>query len=94
MAAALSTYTAGLQQIVIAEGVQGGPEIARALAAQYLPFAIALRLPPERRHGLAGSLPFVAAMEPVNGVAAAYVCRNFTCRQPVTTARQLVGELE
>ena len=93
MAAALSAYTAGLQQIVIAEGDQGGPEIARALASQYLPFAIALRLPAERRHGLAGSLPFVAAMEPVNGVAAAYVCRNFTCRQPVTTVDALLEEL-
>jgi uncharacterized protein YyaL (SSP411 family) len=93
MAAALSTYTAGLQQIVIAEGDQGGLEIARGLARQYLPFAIALRLPAERRHGLAGSLPFVAAMEPVNGVAAAYVCRNFTCRQPVTTVDALLAEL-
>jgi uncharacterized protein YyaL (SSP411 family) len=93
MAAALSTYTAGLQQIVIAEGDQGDLEIARALARQYLPFAIALRLPADRRHGLVGSLPLVAAMEPVNGVTAAYVCRNFTCRQPVTTVDALLEEL-
>jgi len=39
-------------------------------------------------------LPFVAAMEPVDGTTAAYVCRNFTCRQPVTTVDALQRELK
>ena len=85
MAAALSVYAAGLQQVVVAEGERDDRTIARALAIQHLPFAVVLRVAPDRRRGLAGSLPFVAAMEPVNGATAAYVCRNFTCRQPVTT---------
>jgi uncharacterized protein YyaL (SSP411 family) len=93
MAAALSSYTAGLQQVVIAENGHGDHEIARALALQYRPFAITLRVSPDRRRALAGSLPFVAAMEPVNGATAAYVCRNFTCRQPVTTVDGLLQEL-
>ena len=93
MAAALSVYTAGLQQVVIAEGEQDDRAMARALAMQYLPFAAVLRVPPDRRRALAGSLPFVAAMEPVNGATAAYVCRNFTCRQPVTTVDALQQEL-
>jgi uncharacterized protein YyaL (SSP411 family) len=32
-------------------------------------------------------------MQPVNGRAAAYVCRDFACRQPVTSAEALEQEL-
>jgi uncharacterized protein YyaL (SSP411 family) len=32
-------------------------------------------------------------MRPVDGVTAAYVCRDFTCRQPVTTVSALEQEL-
>jgi uncharacterized protein YyaL (SSP411 family) len=92
MAAALSTHLAGVQQIVIAEG-EGGDALDRAVALQYLPFAIQLRVPAAARKALAGSLPFIAAMQPVAGITAAYVCRNFTCRQPVTTVDALEQEL-
>jgi uncharacterized protein len=92
MAAALSTQVAGVQQIVIAEG-EGGDALDRAVAMHYLPFAIQLRVTPGARHALAGSLPFLAAMQPVAGITAAYVCRDFTCRQPVTTVDELEQEL-
>jgi uncharacterized protein YyaL (SSP411 family) len=92
MAAALSTHIAGVQQIVIAEG-EGGDALDRAVALHYLPFAIQLRVPAEARGGLAGSLPFLAGMQPLAGVTAAYVCRDFTCRQPVTTVDALEQEL-
>ncbi|HEV8209954.1 MAG TPA: thioredoxin domain-containing protein [Vicinamibacterales bacterium] len=92
MAAALSTHLAGVQQIVIAEG-EGGDALDRAVAMQYLPFAIQLRVPAAARNALAGSLPFIAAMQPVAGITAAYVCRDFTCRQPVTTVDALEQEL-
>src|SRR5262245_4835995 len=94
MAAALSVHTGGLQQVVIAEEEHDDGAMARGLALQYLPFTVILRVPPHRRRGLAGSLPFVAAMEPVDGTTAAYVCRNFTCRQPVTTVDALQQELK
>ena len=89
MAAALSTFIAGLQQIVLVEGESGDRALERALALQYLPFAIQLRVTNGGQRALAGSLPFVEAMRPVDGAAAAYVCRDFTCRQPVTTADDL-----
>lgn len=38
---------------------------------------------------LAGRLPEVADMAPVNGQAAAYVCQGFTCAAPVTDAEAL-----
>ena len=99
MAAALSTYFAGIQQIVIAEGnpsansAPGDDALDRAVAMHYLPFAIQLRISASARNGLAGSLPFTAAMQPVAGITAAYVCRDFTCRQPVTTVDALEQEL-
>jgi len=97
MAAALSTYVAGVQQIVIVEGSGGhdaiGDDLARAVASTYQPFAIVLRVAPGRQRALAGSLPFIAAMEPVDGHAAVYVCRNFTCRQPATSVEALQQEL-
>jgi len=92
MAAALSTYIGGVQLIVIAEG-EGGDALDRAVARRYLPFAIQLRVTPDAQRALAGSLPFIAAMQPVAGITAAYVCREFTCRQPVTTVDALEQEL-
>ena len=94
MAAALSTYVAGMQQVVIVEGESGAADLRRAVAMRYLPFAITLDVTADRRRGLSGSLPFVAAMEPVGGASAVYVCRNFACRQPVTTVDALKAELE
>ena len=98
MAAALSTHLAGVQQIVIVDGEgpstgQADDSLDRFLAMRYLPFAIQLRVTPEAQRALAGSLPFLAAMQPVAGITAAYVCRDFTCRQPVTTVDALEQEL-
>ena len=97
MAAALSAHVAGVQQIVIAEG-EGASRPAddaldRFVAMRHLPFAIQLRVTPESQRALAGSLPLVAAMQPVAGITAAYVCRDFTCRAPVTTIEALEQEL-
>jgi len=89
MAAALSTWTAGVQQIVIARGEADAaadePALERAVAASYLPFAITLMVGGSRQRALAGRLPFIAAMQPIGGSAAAYVCRNFACQRPVTS---------
>jgi uncharacterized protein YyaL (SSP411 family) len=95
MAAALSTYTAGVQQIVIVEAE--GPEVApssstqlvRAVALRHLPFALVLRVNAGQRRALAGRLPLVAAMQPVDGATAVYICRNFACEAPVTSIESL-----
>jgi uncharacterized protein YyaL (SSP411 family) len=39
-------------------------------------------------------IPLLAGRELVNGAAAAYVCRNFACRMPVTDPQQLRAELD
>jgi len=82
MAAALSTHVAGVQQIVIVGDDRA--QLEQAVARKHLPFAIVLSLASERQRQLAAMLPFVAAMKPAGGRAAAYVCRDFACRAPVT----------
>jgi len=61
----------------------------REVQGRFLPRKILLwNTPPEAKtlHGLA---PFVAAQAPVAGAAAAYVCENYACRAPVTSAAEL-----
>jgi hypothetical protein len=93
MSAALSTHLAGMQQIIVSEGASGGDAIEQAVAGRYLPFAIILSVGSDRRRQLAGALPFIRSMEPVDGRTTAYVCRNFSCRRPATTVQELEGAL-
>jgi uncharacterized protein YyaL (SSP411 family) len=92
MAAALSTYVAGPQQITIVRenGAEGVPDLERAVSSRYLPFALTFSVDAARQRDLAEVVPLMAAMKPVAGTSAAYVCRNFACQAPVTS----VGELE
>ncbi|MDP9323818.1 MAG: thioredoxin domain-containing protein, partial [Acidobacteriota bacterium] len=93
MLCALSAWHAGLSQIVIA----GDAEVAHALnvevARHYLPFGIVIPIAGGADDTLSRLLPFTASMTRRGG-AAAYVCRNFTCRQPVSTPTDLEQELE
>jgi hypothetical protein len=92
MAAALSAWHAGLEQVVIV-GDAAADALERAVLTRYHPFAIVLRVPAGAQSALAPVMPWLAAMIPVDGQAAAYVCRQFACRQPVTSAEALDKEL-
>ena len=95
MMCALSHWHAEIGQVVIV----GEPQAPRtralqaALAGTYLPFAIRIPVSPgSAQQSLSERLPFIAGMTAGPG-AAAYVCRAFTCRQPVFEPEALTEEL-
>ena len=97
MMSALSTYHAGMRQLVII----GHPDaedtraMRVALSELYLPFAVTLVVEPGAHQArLAKALPFVEPMTMRDGRATAYVCLNFTCQEPVTTADGLRAALQ
>jgi uncharacterized protein len=96
MASALATSIAGLRQVIVVgddEAGQAGQELRDVLRQRYHPFTISLNLDPGNQAALAVKLPFVGGMNAVDGKAAAYVCRDFTCRAPVTDRAALEKEL-
>ncbi|MFN0103445.1 MAG: thioredoxin domain-containing protein [Bryobacteraceae bacterium] len=80
------------RQIVLA-GPRDTPEMGallRVMRSRFLPDAVTLMLAtPEDRSVLARHSPALAAMTPVEGKPAAYVCENFTCQLPVTEPEKL-----
>ena len=96
MMAVLARYHAAPTQIVLvgAPDDEGWRALARAAAARYLPFAVRIPVEPgPRQTELAARLPFVGAMTLVDGRPTAYVCNDFTCREPVTAPAALDAQL-
>jgi len=91
MASALATSIAGMRQVVLVGDDKS--ELLETLRKRYHPFTISLNLDRAQHSALARMLPFVAGMQAVDGRAAAYVCRDFTCHAPVTDAAALDREL-
>ena len=88
--AALSLYRSTQRQIVVVGDAVRDSDLWRALAGVYLPSAVVLPITPgPGQRALADLVPGVAQMTPVDGRAAAYVCRDFVCEAPVTDAEDL-----
>jgi uncharacterized protein YyaL (SSP411 family) len=51
-------------------------------------------LAPDQQPELASLLPHVAGMKPIGNRAAAYVCRDFTCREPVMEPDALAAQVQ
>ena len=93
----LAAWHRGLTQIVIV-GRDDAAEtraLHRVVADHYLPNALVLPVAPDapRHAALARALPWIAPLGLRDGAAAAYVCRHFTCEQPVTTPDALAALL-
>ena len=89
MVANLAAWHQGLTQIVVV-GRRDGDDtraLQREIAARYLPNGLVLPLDPASTAGrdLIAALPWLAPLAMQGGRATAYVCRHFTCEQPVTT---------
>lgn len=59
----------------------------------FSPYQNVILLNDESREYFVSRLPFVAEMKMMDGKATAYVCRDFACRQPVTTSEELREQL-
>ena len=95
MLCALSQWHAPAMQIVVVGGRTSAPvrELEHEVASHYRPFAVQVPVDPDRTQAaLQRLLPFVDGMK-AHGGGAVYVCRDFTCRQPVGTREALRAEL-
>jgi uncharacterized protein len=95
MLAGLSAWHAGLGQVVVV----GHPSddatlLLRAeLAKHYLPFAVVIPIVPgPGAEALARMIPFVRPMA-ARANPTAFVCQDFLCREPVSTAAALAAQL-
>ena len=95
MLAALSSYHAGVSQLVIAGDVNDRQMVAMMQAAgrQYLPFTVTVPIVPEHRGALQRVLPWTFAFGETTA-ATAYVCRNFSCEVPATSLEELRARLD
>ncbi|MEX1130190.1 MAG: thioredoxin domain-containing protein [Vicinamibacterales bacterium] len=95
MLCALSQWHAPSMQVVVVGERTAQPvlELEREIARHYLPFAVQLPVDPDAGDdALRTRLPFVDGMQ-AHGGGAVYVCRDFTCRQPVSSVEALRSEL-
>lgn len=80
-------------EIVIAEG-EGTTVMDEVLRDRYLPRAVVLRVSASSAEQLSGLAPFTSEQRSIDGRATAYVCRDFTCSAPVTTAEDFRADLK
>jgi uncharacterized protein YyaL (SSP411 family) len=91
MACALAaSVTPGEQIVVIGDPAGSDTQVLwRAANQKYRPFAVVVPVVPKEQSSIAEHMPWVAAMKMVDGKPTVYVCRNFACEAPSTTADAL-----
>jgi uncharacterized protein len=91
MGAALSAAVSGGEQIIVlgSRNASDTSALWRAVQRRYRPFAVAVIVDPRDQDRVAAHMPWVASMTAVDGRATAYVCRDFVCSQPTTSAEAL-----
>ena len=92
MMLALDFQQTSPRQIIVV-GEPGGPDtraLLRTIYARYMPNKVLLLADGgATQQKLAESLPLLAALDREGGHATAYVCQNYACQLPVTTADAL-----
>jgi uncharacterized protein YyaL (SSP411 family) len=74
----------GGQEIVLALPDEQLTPAMEGILSRYAPELTVLKKTPVNGEQLAKLAPFTAAMEPQNGKAACYICKNGVCSLPVT----------
>jgi hypothetical protein len=95
MLAALSTYHAGMPQIVIV-GTRDRSDtraMREVLRTHYLPTAVTVTVFPDTHARLAAVMPWLDSMRMRDDRATAYVCRDFACQAPTTDPDELREQL-
>jgi uncharacterized protein YyaL (SSP411 family) len=95
--AAVDLQVDGVQEVAVVGEADAADTRALldALRERYLPRAVvAWRAAGAEGEAAAEAVPLLADRDAVGGAAAAYVCRRFTCRRPVTDPAALLSELE
>jgi uncharacterized protein YyaL (SSP411 family) len=83
-------------EIVIA-GAPGSPDtesLLKVVRSRHLPQAVVLLVPPDADAPVRSLAPFTDSHVPVDGKAAAYVCRDFACKMPTTSPDELARMLD
>ena len=95
MLAALSTYHAGMPQVVIVGelGAHDSRALARVVHRRYMPSAVIVPISSAHRAELARLLPWTGPLAMRNGRATAYVCRDFACEMPTSSPSELESQL-
>jgi hypothetical protein len=98
MLCAVDFYLHAPKEIAIA-GKSGSPDVLvllQALHRHYIPNKVVAFIDPDAPDAQRArdATPLLDAKMPVDGKAAAYVCKDFACRQPVTSPEALLEELE
>ena len=92
--AGIDAWHAGFEEIAIVGAADDAATHAllRAVYEQYLPNKVVAQLDPADEE-TPKKVPLLANRPLVEGRPAAYVCRNFTCQQPVTDPEELARQL-
>ncbi|HSC28178.1 MAG TPA: thioredoxin domain-containing protein [Vicinamibacterales bacterium] len=94
MLAGLSSWHAGHSQLVIVRAAADGRELMARAAGSYRPFTVVVPVEPgERQQQIAAMLPFIGAMTLRGNRSTAYLCHDFSCREPVTTPEALAAQI-
>jgi uncharacterized protein len=86
--AAISTYHAGMPQLVVVGNRDRTRAVHGLIRRHYLPTAVVVPAEPSHRDRLATVLPWTAPMTTATD-ATVYICRDFACDRPVTSAAEL-----
>ena len=97
MLAACEFYLGSPREIIVAGERRGADTEAllRTVHARFLPNRVTLLIDSaETARALSARTPEIRSMRALDGRAAAYVCRDFACRLPVSEAAELAELLQ